>query len=172
MTKKIRKTISALEPFQEASSEILLLGTVPGEKSQQAGFYYQDARNRFWKILAGVFGEEMPRIIENAADKYADFKSFLSRHHIALYDVYGSCENDSSLDKKAKNRHPSDLSFIAQTNIKKIFLLGKRAEKFYESHQGKRIQIASKGLPSTSGCNTHWTKDDLVALFSKEIKGE
>ena len=66
-------------------SEILILGSFPSVKSRETGFFYGHPQNRFWKMLAGVFEDEVPLDIEQK-------KEFLHRHHIALWDVIASCE--------------------------------------------------------------------------------
>ena len=48
-----------LEPVWNSESKILILGTMPSPASRSAGFYYMHGQNRFWKVLAAVFGEEL-----------------------------------------------------------------------------------------------------------------
>ena len=46
-------------PVFDENSKILLLGSIPSVKSREEGFYYMHPKNRFWKVLEGVFQEEI-----------------------------------------------------------------------------------------------------------------
>ena len=52
------------KPVYDVRSKILILGSLPSVKSREQGFYYGHPRNRFWKVLAAVTGEETPSCIE------------------------------------------------------------------------------------------------------------
>ena len=68
--------------------QVLILGSIPSPKSREQGFYYGHPRNRFWPVLAALFGEEAPETVDER-------RSFLIRHRIALWDVLASCETVS-----------------------------------------------------------------------------
>ena len=53
-----------LKPFYNKDSKILILGSFPSIKSREVGFYYSHPQNRFWKVLAYTFNEEIPNSIE------------------------------------------------------------------------------------------------------------
>ena len=72
--------VHPLEPVFDASSRVLILGTMPSPKSREAGFYYAHPQNRFWKVLAALFKSEIP------FDREAR-RGFVLRHRIALWDV-------------------------------------------------------------------------------------
>lgn len=46
-----------ISPVWAAESQILILGTMPSPKSREVGFFYMHPQNRFWSIMAEVFGE-------------------------------------------------------------------------------------------------------------------
>lgn len=54
------RVLHPLEPVADAGSRVLLLGTMPSPKSREAGFYYAHPQNRFWRVLAALWGEETP----------------------------------------------------------------------------------------------------------------
>lgn len=56
----IERVLHPLEPVADAGSRVLLLGTMPSPKSREAGFYYAHPQNRFWRVLAALWGEETP----------------------------------------------------------------------------------------------------------------
>ena len=47
-------------PVFNEESRVLMLGTMPSPKSRETGFYYGHPRNRFWKVVSDVCGEELP----------------------------------------------------------------------------------------------------------------
>ena len=69
-----------LAPVYDKDCRVLFLGTMPSPQSRADGFYYAHPRNRFWPVLAGIFGEPIPEGTEARRD-------FCLRHHIALWDV-------------------------------------------------------------------------------------
>ena len=75
-----------IEPVYNQDSRILILGSFPSVKSREAKFFYHHPQNRFWKVLAALFQEEVPQTIEEK-------KTFLFRNHLALWDVIENCCN-------------------------------------------------------------------------------
>ena len=46
---------NGLAPWIDGSSSVLILGTLPGDKSISEQCYYQNPRNSFWKIMNELF---------------------------------------------------------------------------------------------------------------------
>ena len=82
-----------------------MLGTMPSPKSREVGFYYGHPRNRFWKVLSDVCGEEVP---ETKKDKI----TFALRNHIAVWDVLAGCEIRGADDSSIRNPKPNDMNLI------------------------------------------------------------
>ena len=83
-----------IPPVWNSESRILILGTMSSPKSREAGFFYMHLQNRFWSVMAEVFGETLAHP-NNAPDHTASIeerRDFLLRHHLALWDVLTSCE--------------------------------------------------------------------------------
>ena len=53
-----------IEPVYDEHSRILILGSFPSVKSREAMFFYGHPQNRFWKVLAAVFGRPVPVTVE------------------------------------------------------------------------------------------------------------
>ena len=50
-------------PFAPVCGEgarLLILGSFPSVRSREEGFYYGHPRNRFWQVLARIYGEPVP----------------------------------------------------------------------------------------------------------------
>lgn len=143
-------------PLYDKNSKILILGSFPSVKSREQMFFYGHAQNRFWKVISSVFNSPCP-------DTITQKKAFLLSSGIALWDVISSCEITGSSDSSIKNVTANDLSpILAESNIQKIFVNGKTAEKYYNKYTKDIIKREAICLPSTSPANAVWTLDKLI----------
>ena len=134
----------------------MILGSFPSVKSREQKFFYGHPQNRFWRVTAAVFQDSVPQTIEEK-------RAFLLRSHIALWDVIASCEITGSSDSSIRNVVPNDLTPILQgAPIRKIFVNGGTAAKYYEKYQQPILQRAAVRLPSTSPANAAWSLERLV----------
>lgn len=153
-------------PFYSADSKILILGSFPSVKSREEGFYYGHPQNRFWKMLAAVYGEEVPNGIEEK-------KTLLSKHNIALYDVIFSCDIIGSSDSSIKNAVPAEIDdIIGRSAVSKIILNGKTAEKFFRRYQSSELLEMLSVMPSTSPANAAFSLQKLVGVWGDALKKE
>lgn len=135
-------------PWFDEQSRVLILGTMPSPKSREAGFYYAHPQNRFWRVLPALFGE--PPLVGNIAAQ----KDFLTRHHIALWDVLQSCEIEGASDASIRNPVPNDMNIILHTApIRAIFAAGQKAGALYKKYCFPQCGIPVHVLPSTSPAN-------------------
>lgn len=146
-------------PLYDKDSKILVLGSFPSVKSREQLFFYGHPQNRFWKVTAAVFGDDVPKSIE-------DKKAFLHKNHIALWDVIASCDIEGSADSTIKNVVPNDLdAIIKNSKVKRIFVNGKTAEKYYNKYTKDKLGRAAVCLPSTSPANAVWSIERLVGAW-------
>lgn len=156
-----KKVYHELPPIYHKKDKVLLLGSLPSPKSRENKFYYGHPQNRFWKILAKVFNEEVPLTIE-------DKKLFLEKNKIALWDVVNSCEIENASDSSITNIVPNDLNIILkECKIEKIFTLGKTATNLYKKYCYPQTKIESIYLPSTSPANCAMNEEELIKEFIK-----
>ena len=145
-----------IPPFYNKNSKLLILGSFPSVKSREQMFFYGHPQNRFWKVVAAVFDQEVPQSIEQK-------KEFLKRNSIAVWDVIGACEIEGSADSTIKDVTPNDLSQILNVaDIKRIFVNGKTAEKYYNKYTKAVVGCEAVCLPSTSPANAAWTLEKLI----------
>ena len=148
--------IHPFEPIFDSNSRILILGTFPSVKSREQNFYYGHPQNRFWKVLAAVFGDQVPETVQAK-------KAFLLRHNTALWDVIASCEITGSSDSSIKNAVPNDIAKILKAaDIRQIFCNGSKAFDLYQKFLPE-LNVDAKKLPSTSPANAAWTLEKLIA---------
>lgn len=154
-----------IKPVYDEKSEILILGSFPSVKSREEMFFYGHKQNRFWKVISAVFEKEVPETIEEK-------KELLLSSKIALWDVIASCDIEGSSDSSIKNVVPNDLNKILKVaDIKKIFVNGKTAEKYYKKYLRDEIKTEAICLPSTSPANAKYTLEKLIEEWKviKEI---
>ena len=148
-----------IEPVYDKNSKIFILGSFPSVKSREQVFFYAHSQNRFWKVVSAVFEKTVPETVEEK-------REFLLSSQIALWDVISSCEITGSSDSSIKNVVPNDLNKILYSaDIKKIFVNGKTAEKYYNRHIRDKIQKDAVTLPSTSPANAVWSLDNLIKAW-------
>lgn len=148
--------VHPIPPIYNKESKVLILGSFPSVKSREQCFFYGHPQNRFWKVLAAVFGQPTPNLIEEK-------KAFLLQNKVAVWDVIACCEIVGSADSSIKNALPNDLApILAQSDIKKIYVNGGTAKKLYDRHILPVTGIESTVLPSTSPANAAWSLERLV----------
>ena len=151
-------------PYINKDSKVLILGSIPSVKSRELGFYYMHPQNRFWKIISDLFNDEFPKTIN-------DKKEFLKRHHIALWDVLEGCDIKGSSDNSIKNPKVNDIKkLISGTEVKYIFVTGKKALELYNRYCYENVLIKAIYLPSTSGANCAVSYDMLKEKYKIIIK--
>lgn len=99
----LNNRVQSLPPIIDESSEILILGTMPGKESLRSKEYYASPNNSFWKIMKRLFNSNME------FKDYEEKISCLKKHHIALWDTLQSCERESSLDSNIKEEEYNDI---------------------------------------------------------------
>ena len=146
--------VKSFSPIAHESAKTLILGSMPGLISLQAGQYYAHPRNSFWPIIADIYGFSAKILYE------VKIQNVLS-HGIAIWDVLQSCERIGSLDSDIVNgtRVPNDfgLFFKQHSHIKRICFNGAEAENSFRRFVSMPLDLKDlklMRLPSTSPANT------------------
>lgn len=146
-------------PVWNGESRILILGSFPSVKSREQGFYYGHPQNRFWRLLAFLFEEEVPQSIE-------DKKEFLLQHHIAVWDVIESCEIVGSSDSSIRNVKINEFGRVLKNSqISHVFTNGGKAFELYEKYAKQETEIKAVKLPSTSPANAAFSLERLAQAW-------
>lgn len=152
-----------IQPVFDSRSRVLLLGTMPSPASREQGFYYGRPQNRFWRVIAAIFDEPVPRTIEEKRD-------MLLRHHIALWDVLASCEIEGASDASIRDAQPNDLARIFDAaDIRAVFATGTKAGELYRKLIEPTLGVPCTTLPSTSPANAKMKLADLVGAYAKAL---
>lgn len=147
MAAEKRSGTPGFAPVYTASSRVLILGSYPSPKSFEYGFYYGHPQNRFWPLIARLFGTPPPQTI---SEKTALIKA----NKLALWDALESCTIIGAADASIENPVPNDIAgLIAKTNVNAVFCNGAASHKYYTKFCEKAAGIPAVRLPSTSPAN-------------------
>ena len=151
--------IHPFPPVWDERSRILILGSFPSVRSRETGFYYGHPQNRFWALMARLYGEGFPASKEERL-------AFALRNGVALWDAIESCRITGSSDASIRDAKPNDIAgLIAQTNITRIFCNGQQSYRMFMRYCADPCSIAATPLPSTSPANAAWTMDRLAEAW-------
>ena len=138
------------QPVFDQHSRVLILGSFPSVKSREQMFYYGNAQNRFWRVLAEAFGETLPQTTEEK-------RNLCLKHGVALWDIVTECEIVGSMDANIRNCKTADLSKVLDAcAIEKILCNGAAAYKLTRAAYDGSIPVVQ--LPSTSPANVRFDK--------------
>lgn len=165
MQETIRKARhDGVPPLIDDTCDTLVLGSMLSPKSAECGFYYAHPQNRFWSVLATVFG------CEKCSD-IAARKTLALSNGVALWDVISSCDIIGASDSTIKNVVYNDIEklLIQYPNIRRIFTTGKKAHTLlmkYNEPLNNPIIAETISLPSTSPQNCRISFPELVDAYS------
>ncbi|MFH2134015.1 MAG: DNA-deoxyinosine glycosylase [Pseudomonadota bacterium] len=135
-------------PVEDRNARILILGSMPGQRSLDAQQYYAHPHNAFWKIMGELVGAH-PHL------PYEQRLAILKQAGIALWDVLHSCERTGSLDSDIKQEEANDFAefFADHLDITHVYFNGAKAEQSFRRFVlGKQNmpELEMSRLPSTS----------------------
>lgn len=108
----------------DARTRILILGSLPGQRSLSAGHYYAHPQNQFWRLI----GDVIDRNLQTLA--YADRLSALLDHGIGLWDTVAEARRPGSLDSALRDVVPNDLVALVASlpSLRQIAFNGQKAQ--------------------------------------------
>ncbi|MBL7713448.1 MAG: DNA-deoxyinosine glycosylase [Chitinophagaceae bacterium] len=151
---------SGFPPLVHPGSRLLILGSMPGEKSLEQQEYYAHPRNFFWPFMAALAQETVP-------ETYARKKALLERMNIALWDVCATCIRQGSLDTAILKEIPNELDRFLQEHpaVRAIAFNGQKAASLYRKYFALRDDITYRILPSTSPANAGISLENKKAAW-------
>lgn len=160
------KVAHPFPPVVDAGCHTLILGSFPSVKSRENAFYYGHPQNRFWRVLAAVFGEGVPADIPSKT-------ALLLRHGLALWDVIAACEITGSSDASVRNAVPVDIAKVTSVApITRVICNGALAAKLYRQHLQPLTGIEPLIAPSTSPANAAWSLARLTEAWGTMLKNK
>ena len=147
-------------PLYDENSRVLILGSFPSVRSREQNFFYGHPQNRFWKVVAAVFGQPVPQTVEEK-------KLLILDNGLALWDSIASCEITGSSDASIRNVRANDIGVILNScSIERIYCNGRKSHEMYKRYIEPGTGREAVCLPSTSPANAKWTLEKLTGAWS------
>ncbi|TFZ03082.1 DNA-deoxyinosine glycosylase [Ramlibacter henchirensis] len=156
--------------ISRSDARILVLGTLPGERSLACGEYYAHPQNRFWMIVGEVLGFDPLGPYETRVKQLFD-------HRIALWDVCAAAERPGSLDASIRSASvmPNDFSafFAGHPGIVRVCFNGQHAAKLFQRLVRETLPTDVRSewvtLPSTSPANASVSLEEKRRAWSQAL---
>lgn len=128
---------------------MLVLGSLPGERSLAARRYYAHPQNQFWHLLSPVIDVDL------AALDYDARLAAVQRARIALWDVVATARRTGSTDATIRDAAPNDLAALIDRlpDLRAIAFNGGKALAIGRPLVAGR-DLAILALPSSSPLHT------------------
>jgi TDG/mug DNA glycosylase family protein len=136
---------ASFPPVVAPDTRVLLLGSLPGEKSLEAQRYYAHPRNRFWHLIGNMIGTELEPL------DYEDRLQALLAARVGLWDTVASAHRVGSLDASIRAAEPNPLAELAASlpELRAVGFNGKASARI-GMPQLAHAKLALIPLPSSS----------------------
>lgn len=140
---------SSFPPVIDRHTRLLILGSLPGDRSLAARQYYAHPQNQFWPLVSAVIDRDLTSL------PYSDRLAALLDTRIGLWDVVATARRHGSTDAALEQVSPNDIAALAATlpGLRAIAFNGGAASK-HGIRQLGRTPHALVALPSSSPLHT------------------
>ena len=138
-------------PIVTSDTRLLVLGSLPGERSLAERRYYAHAQNQFWKLISPAAGRELEPLA------YDDRLDALRAAGIGLWDVVASATRTGSTDAAMREIEEHDIAALAATlpDLRANAFNGATAHRHGLKQLGRTAaRYAIVALPSSSPLHT------------------
>lgn len=138
-------------PVIDPQVRLLVLGSLPGERSLAERRYYAHPQNQFWRLISPAAGRDL-----TALDYDARLAALLDAH-IGLWDVVASAHRAGSTDAAIREPEAHDIAALAATlpRLRAIAFNGATAHRHGMRQLGQNAaKFATIALPSSSPLHT------------------
>jgi hypoxanthine-DNA glycosylase len=139
----------AFDMVVDSRTRLLILGSLPGQKSLAERRYYANPANQFWRLLAPAIGADL------VAMPYEDRLDALLARGVGLWDVIGAARRFGSLDSALRDAQERDLKAAMSTlpALRALAFNGAAAYKIGVRQLGENPSVDLIALPSSSGAH-------------------
>lgn len=136
-------------PVAAPSARVLILGSLPGERSLAEQRYYAHPQNQFWALMSPVIGRDLTAL------DYEDRLAALQAAGVALWDVVATARRDGSTDATIRDASANDLASLLDRlpQLRAVAFNGGKALSLGRPLLGDR-PLAILALPSSSPLHT------------------
>jgi len=160
----------AFPPIIGNNPKILVLGSMPGNKSLDELRYYAHPRNSFWWIMSRCF-----EFSESLS--YAERIAALKLNGVALWDVLHDCDRQGSLDanivRQSEVCNDFSVFFDQHATISKVLFNGAAAETIFKRHWSSLMIDEQRQqwqrMPSTSPAYAALSREDKQLIWQQGL---
>ncbi|WP_374943339.1 DNA-deoxyinosine glycosylase [Sphingomonas sp.] len=140
---------SSFSPVAAPDARLLIVGSLPGERSLTEQRYYAHPQNQFWRLLSPVVGRPLATL------SYDTRLRVLQGRRIALWDVVATARRRGSADAAIRDAETNDLAALVRTlpDLRAVAFNGGLAAKIGRPLLGDE-HVALVDLPSSSPLHT------------------
>lgn len=153
-----------LPPVLDANTRLLVLGSFPGVASLRAQQYYGHPQNHFWKILGALWQQPLMHL------SYPERLAALRAHGLGLWDVYGACEREGSLDAAIRKAELNDFAWVQQQCPLLEAVAHNGGESYRHAQHTQALGLPVYKLPSTSPANASWSFDRKLVAWADVLR--
>ncbi|WP_200937250.1 MULTISPECIES: DNA-deoxyinosine glycosylase [unclassified Phenylobacterium] len=141
---------ASFAPVADQRTRLLVLGSLPGERSLAAAQYYANPQNQFWRLMETVVGGQL------VARPYPERLEALLAGGVGLWDVVGSAVRAGSLDTAIRDHQSNALPELCARlpALRAVAFNGGKAAKLGMTILAGRTDLALIALPSSSPAHT------------------
>jgi hypoxanthine-DNA glycosylase len=151
--------LKGLPPVIDRATRLVVLGSFPGAASLAAGRYYAHPRNQFWPLLTAIWG------IDLVSRPYAQRLAEIQARGLGLWDVYGACHREGSLDSAIRDAEPNDLRALFRQAPQLAAVAHNGGESARSAAVTAALGLAVHRLPSSSPAHASWSFDRKLAAW-------
>ena len=160
------QSLTGLPPIVSCNTRLLVLGSFPGAASLARQQYYAHPQNQFWKILQAIWPSS-PRL--TSVSSYETRSEWLLGRGLGVWDVYGACERQGSLDTAIRNPQVNDFARLARRCPQLVAIAHNGGESFKHARLTRSLGVPVYRLPSTSPANASWSFERKLAAWREVI---
>ena len=156
-------------PVIDENARVLVLGSLPGRASLEAGQYYAQPQNTFWRVMGALVGAG-PELA------YAERLARLKSASLGLWDVLAAARRDGSLDASIIRETATVNDFASlferHPRIERVCFNGRTAEELFRRRvlpslsPARLASVALHLLPSTSPAHAGMRFEDKLERWS------
>jgi len=148
----------------DANTRLLVLGSFPSVASLRVQQYYGHPQNHFWKILGALWQQPLIQL------SYPERLAALRAHGLGLWDVYGACEREGSLDSAIRKAELNDFAWVQRQCPLLEAVAHNGGESYRHAKHTQALGLPVYKLPSTSPANASWSFDRKLAAWAEVLR--
>jgi hypoxanthine-DNA glycosylase len=153
---------SSFAPVVAPDVRVLVLGSLPGEKSLAERRYYAHPQNRFWHLIGKVIGRDLAPL------GYDERLQALLSAKVGLWDTVASAQRTGSLDASIREAEHNSLAELAASlpELRAVGFNGKTSARI-GMPQLAGTNLALFQLPSSSPAHASMPLAEKEKLWSR-----